>query len=157
MLLPSPRLLTFCCARSGECKAAACVCDKPWTGPTCGTLGYAVTPSSGKNVYTVNGPSNTWNGPIVGPEADGLYHIYVPLYKAGSLGGAKEIKHGLASHPAGPYAWNVLPDIASSENPAFLTFPDPITGKKTYSLWNADGVLTSNGVNGTFTKVRGVS
>jgi|EP01044_Picomonas_judraskeda_P007364 hypothetical protein len=65
---------------------------------------FAVTPASGKNVYTVpSPPSNTWNGPIVGPESDGLYHIYVPLYQSGSLGGAKQIKHGLATHPAGPY------------------------------------------------------
>ena len=45
--------------------------------------------ASGKDVYNVSDPANTWNGPIVDPEEGGLYHIYVPLYKAGSLGGAK--------------------------------------------------------------------
>ena len=117
-------------------------------------MSFAVTPASGKNVYTVpSPPSNTWNGPVVGPESDGLYHIYVPLYQSGSLGGAKEIKHGIASQPAGPYAWNELPDIPSSENPAFLIYPDDVTGKQVYSLWNADGVLTSSGPNATFTQI----
>lgn len=139
-----------------------CKCDAPWHGNSCETISFATTPASGKNVYTVpSPPSNTWNGPIVGPESDGLYHIYVPLYKASSLAGAKVIKHGIASHPAGPYAWGELPDIPSSINPAFLIYPDDTTNpgdgggepKMVYSLWTADGVMTASGPNGTFTPV----
>ena len=125
-------------------------------------MSFATTPASGKNVYTVpSPPSNTWNGPIIGPESDGLYHIYVPLYDAGSLAGAKVMKHGIASHPAGPYAWNELPDIPGGINPAFLIYPDVATelssggekSKMVYSIWNADGVMTASGPNGTFTRV----
>jgi hypothetical protein len=78
---------------NGLCTSGSCTCDKPWKGKSCGTLGYKVTPASGKNLYNSSDPRNTWNGPIVtGP--DGTYHLYDPIYKVGSLGGPTAILHG---------------------------------------------------------------
>lgn len=42
--------------------------------PCCESLQYAVTPASGKNLWTGNASLNTWNGPILqGP--DGVFHL----------------------------------------------------------------------------------
>ena len=75
------------CSLNGVCASGACRCDAPWAGEQCETMAFAATtPAAGKNLYNSSDPRNTWNGPIVtGP--DGVYHIYVPIYKVGSLGG----------------------------------------------------------------------
>ena len=69
------------CSLNGVCAAGACVCDAPWGGASCATLTYAVTPASAKNIYPSSDPHNTWSGPIAGPDAQGFYHAFVPLYQ----------------------------------------------------------------------------
>ena len=63
---------SFDCSLNGLCSAGACVCDSPWIGDACQTLQYAVTPASGKNLWTGVSDLNTWNGPIV-TGADGIH------------------------------------------------------------------------------------
>ena len=55
----------FDCSLNGLCTGGECVCDSPWSGSECETLLYAVTPASGKDLWTGNASLNTWNGPIV--------------------------------------------------------------------------------------------
>lgn len=75
------------CSLNGECSpAGVCVCDTPWSGSVCGVLSYKTTPKSGKSLYPESDPHNTWNGAII-QGTDGVYHLYNPLYPAGSLGG----------------------------------------------------------------------
>ena len=89
------------CSLNGVCSAAAgaCVCDAPWSGPSCATLAFAVTPASAKNIYPTSDPHNTWSGPIAGPGPDGRYHAYIPLYDARSLSHVETTLHGVADAP----------------------------------------------------------
>lgn len=50
------------CSLNGLCNPSGkCVCDKPWQGPSCGVMGYKVTPVSGKDLFPINRSHNTWN------------------------------------------------------------------------------------------------
>eukprot|EP00729_Bicosta_minor_P028920 gene28920-28490_t len=100
------------CSLNGVCTASACKCDAPWTGPACGVLGYKTTPASGKSLYPESDPHNSWNGAIIRATDDGVYHLYNPVYPAGSLGGATALRHGTAANITGPYTWGKQPDIA---------------------------------------------
>ena len=142
------------CSLNGVCNigSGACACDTPWTGVECGTLSFAATtPASGKSIYAAAAPLNSWNGPIVTDEA-GKLHIYVPLFKNGSLSKPTTIKHGLADVITGPWDFTTLPDItvAVGVNPAAVVFTEPTTGKKVYSLWVDGVVLTAASAYGPF-------
>ena len=147
------------CSLNGICKSGACVCDVPWTGAQCETMAFAAsTPATGKNLYNTSDPRNTWNGPIVtGP--DGVYHIYVPIYKVGSLGGPTSIKHGVAHSVTGPWDWASMPDLPTEggENPAFVVYPDAATGKSKYTLWCGGIIQIADSPDGPFTKMEGVT
>ena len=68
------------CSLNGMCSDdGTCVCDKPWTGPSCGVLGYRPTPVAGKDLFPINKTHKTWNGPIIGPDTDGKFHLYNPF------------------------------------------------------------------------------
>ena len=116
------------CSLNGVCSATGtCACDKPWTGAICGELKFAVTPKRALNIYNSSDPRNTWNGPIVeDPRAPGSYHIYVPIYEVGSLGGPTNILHGVSRAVTGPWDWSKpqLP-CQGGENPAFVTCVGP--------------------------------
>jgi hypothetical protein len=156
-VLSSPSLSDDCagpldCSLNGLCVAGACVCDSPWSGHACTELSFAVTPISGKSLYDLSDPRNTWNGPIVVDEV-GKFHMFAPLYVEGSLGKVIDILHGVASVVTGPYDWHSQPSLnLSCENPAALVFPDPSTGALTYSLWVCGDVLTASSPSGTFVK-----
>lgn len=45
-------------------------------------------------------------------DVDQVYHLYNPVYPAGSLGGATALRHGTAANITGPYTWGKQPDIA---------------------------------------------
>jgi hypothetical protein len=169
------------CSLNGVCSTAgACECDAPWTGPECGVLGLKKTPASGFSLYTESDPRNTWNGAIIRNAADGVYHLYNPIYPAGSLGGTTTVTtysvvascllalltccaqmlHGTAKDVTGPYTWGKKPDIAighlgSFDGPKSVVFNDPETNKTKYSLWLGGGVLLSDSVDGPFTKLEG--
>eukprot|EP00041_Stephanoeca_diplocostata_P028701 m.828600 g.828600 ORF g.828600 m.828600 type:complete len:91 (+) comp23419_c1_seq65:204-476(+) len=36
------------CSLNGICNGGSCICDKPWSGISCGVLAYKTTPISGK-------------------------------------------------------------------------------------------------------------
>ena len=62
---------------------AACIKRCPRGGPACETLQFAVTPATGRNLWTGAGTDeslNTWNGPIIEGE-DGTHHLFVPVCK----------------------------------------------------------------------------
>ena len=90
------------CSLNGVCSAGTCVCDAPWKGPACGVLGYKTTPASGRSLYPESDPRNTWNGAIIRGE-DGGYHLFSPIYKAGTLGGTTTMLHGTSANVTGPY------------------------------------------------------
>lgn len=83
----------FDCSLNGVCLSSKCVCDSPWTGAACQTSQYAVTPASGKNLWTGDSRLNTWNGPIING-ADGTFHLFDPVYQHGSLWNVMYYAHG---------------------------------------------------------------
>eukprot|EP00040_Diaphanoeca_grandis_P040755 m.262103 g.262103 ORF g.262103 m.262103 type:complete len:363 (-) comp44380_c0_seq1:127-1215(-) len=143
------------CSLNGKCLSASCMCTKPWSGVTCGKLAYALTPASAKSLYNVSDPRNTWNGPIVtGP--DGKYHLYNPIYHAGSLGGPTSVLHGVATNITGPYDWSSPPlKTNGGENPAAVVFKNETTGKMVYSIWIGGSIQVSDSPDGPFTKLDG--
>lgn len=67
------------CSLNGVCSGGVCICDKPWTGPSCGRLAYnKTTPKTGQSLFPINRTHNTWNGPIMGPTPDGKFHLFDP-------------------------------------------------------------------------------
>jgi hypothetical protein len=142
---------SFNCSLNGACTAGACVCEAPWGGANCETLQYAVTPAGAKNLWTGDPNLNTWNGPIV-TAADGMYHLFDPVYQHASLWSVLYYAHGVSSAVAGPYDWS-SPNISSNAiNPAALVFPDPATGATVYSLWIGGDILTADSAAGPYTK-----
>lgn len=134
------------CSLNGVCQSGACTCVRPWSGPACGVLKYAVTPRSGHSLFDQNKTHNTWNGPIVGP-VESKYHAFVPLYEnmtgIPSLFRVMYIMHGKADQIDGPYSWFDEPTLKGGINPAFLTYQDKKTQKTQYTLWNG-GIRTAN-------------
>ena len=148
------------CNLNGICSLASrtCVCDQPWSGVRCGVLSYAPTPITAKDIYNQSNPSNTWGGPIVGPEEDGKYHAFIPHYNKGKLFGAKHILHGTADDIEGPYSWSTMTSVAGGINPAFLVFPNASDGgKSVYSLWVRGKIHVSDSASGPFRVLEGVS
>jgi len=145
----------YCSHPNGYKKApGVCVCNSPWSGAFCGTLGFKITPATAKSLYNITDPRNTWNGPIV-RDANGKFHIYDPIYHVGSLGGPTSIKHGTADNVTGPWEWTSQPDIKTyGENPAFVVFKNA-SGKTIYSLWEGGIVRVADSPYGPFTKVDG--
>ena len=143
------------CSLNGVCDTATgtCTCIKPWGGNRCGVLQYQSNqPMSGANLYPHNdsdapkvGPCvtpegscnalNTWNGPIVQSPTTGLYHLFNPLYKKGSLFATQDLMHGVATTITGPYNWTSMGQGDMGSNPAFVTYTDPVDNTTKYSLW----------------------
>ena len=139
------------CSLNGVCASAQCTCDAPWSGPSCAKLTYATTPAIGKNIYDGNDPHNTWNGPIEGPDAEGIYHAYIPLYKPDSLWHVITLMHGVSDNVVGPWDWASRPNLTSSAiNPGFLTYPNTTTGEPVYSIWAGGSIVSSDSLDGPF-------
>jgi hypothetical protein len=141
----------FDCSLNGVCSATSsiCTCDVPWIGANCTTLDYAVTPASGKNLWSGDQQLNTWNGPIL--FTDGQYHLYDPVYKHSSLWSVLYTAHGVSSSPTGPYDWNKFANMSSAViNPAGLVYPNSSTGAPVFSLWIGSNILTSSSADGPF-------
>lgn len=139
------------CSLNGICSSDnVCVCDSPWSGSQCETLFYAVTPASGKNLWTGNLSLNTWNGPIVQDEA-GLYHLYDPVYENDSLWNVIYTAHGISSSPFGPYDWSSRANLSvAAINPAALVFKNATTGATVYSVWIGGKILIASSADGPF-------
>lgn len=145
------------CSLNGVCTGGKCVCDRPWKGSSCEQMGFnATTRASGKTLYPLSDPRNTWNGPIV-QSPDGKYHLYCPLYNVGSLGGPPTIKHGVANSVTGPYNWTSQPDICSQcgENPAMVV-ANSSSNNPVYTLWVGGSIWTASSAYGPFSKMVGV-
>lgn len=144
------------CNLNGFCEAGECNCANPWYGPNCEEIAYAMTPASGKSLFD-SGASrkNTWGGPImVAP--DGSFHLFSPIYRNGSLSGPTSTKHGVASVITGPYDWTQFEDLPlPNENPAAVTFIDPVTNKTVYSLWSGGRVHVADSPASAFVEVAG--
>jgi hypothetical protein len=144
----------FDCSLNGVCQGSSCVCDSPWVGDNCATLGYKVSPASGKDIWGRDPNLNSWNGPILQAE-DGLYHFIVPVYEHASLWNVIYIAHGVASDPSGPYDYTTLANIshAPTINPGGLVFPNASAGNSlVYSIWIAGDILTATDANGPYVK-----
>jgi len=143
------------CSLNGVCAGSGtCACDAPWTGSACSQLAFATTPASGKSLYNASDPRNTWNGPLVA--AGGLFHLFVPLYPAGSLVTPTSTLHGVAAAATGPFDWASRPQLPlADENPAFVVYTDAATSKTVYSLWLGGMVRLADSVEGPFVPVAG--
>mmetsp|Transcript_17727 Transcript_17727/g.46280 ORF Transcript_17727/g.46280 Transcript_17727/m.46280 type:complete len:363 (-) Transcript_17727:1552-2640(-) len=137
------------CSLNGVCTAGECACDKPWSGDACQTLTFATTPALAKSLYNISDPRNTWNGPIV-TGSDGKFHMYVPIYNKGSLGGPPSMLHGLATSVTGPWDWTSLPQMPTAgENPAAVVFKNE-SGGTVYSIWIGGKIRISDSPYGPF-------
>lgn len=154
------------CNLNGVCSATTsmCICDKPWSGPTCGSMRYLTTNASAKDIYNSTADAeyvpNTWGGPIVGPESDGLYHAFVPHYAPGTLFGAKTLLHGTAEVITGPYSWTAMKGIAGGINPAFLKYPNASSSSNdsmVYSIWLKGKIHVADSAAGPFRLLEGVT
>lgn len=150
------------CSLNGVCGASGtCVCDRPWTGSACGALEYVTTAATGRSLYPESDPHNTWNGAIIrGPDA--VYHLFVPVYPPGQLGGTTTMAHGTAVNITGPYTWGKQPDIhidplGEFNGPKSVVYNDSSTGKTVYSLWLGGGVYLSDNLYGEFKRLEGFS
>ena len=149
------------CSLNGVCTAGICSCDSPWTGPRCGILRFASpSPAAGRDLWPVNDTAhNTWNGPMIGPEDDGLYHMYLPVYAHPSttpLYNPTDMFHGTASHRLGPWTWRNLTGVDVNFNPGALVY-----GKgthKRYTIWvsgHPGKIYHSQSPDGPFTEIPG--
>ena len=151
------------CSLNGLCSSSgACECDAPWTGPSCGVLEYTTTPASGRSLYPDTDPRNTWNGAILHSEADGLYHLYNPIYEAGTLGGTTTMLHGTSHAIAGPYTWGTQPDITipllgAFDGPKSVVYQEPGSNETKYSLWLGGHVYIANSAAGPFEQLKDFS
>ena len=145
------------CSLNGECtNEGRCRCDAPWRGESCGTIGYnATTPAVAKDIWPIADTAhNTWGGPIAGPDSNEKFHAFIPLYRNGSLWGAKNAKHGVATALSGPFSWSTLPDVKTGINPSFLSFRN--ASGSYYTIWDESfGVSIARSLDGPFRKVEG--
>ena len=160
-----PALASTCatdldCSLNGVCAGGSCACDKPWGGPSCGVLRYAAaSPASGKSLFNISDPRNTWNGPIYHDGSDGRFHMYNPVYPHHELLRSTSIMHGVADRVEGPYAWAPATPgapTAGASNPAFVAFADPHDANATkYTLWAGGHVSVAGSPDGPFAPVSG--
>ena len=149
------------CSLNGECSSAGvCECDVPWTGPACGVLEYQTTPASGKSLYPETDPHNTWNGAILRSKEDGVYHLYNPIYEAGTLGGTTTMLHGTSNSITGPYSWGKQPDIkipylGPFDGPKSVVYTEAGSNKTKYSLWLGGHVYIGDSAAGPFEQLEG--
>eukprot|EP00912_Choanoflagellata_sp_UC4_P002185 UC4_evm1s1384 len=143
------------CSLLGECSnySHKCICDQPWSGPSCGIMTYKITPKSGFSLFPESDPRNTWNGAIIRSD-DGIFHLYNPLYPAGALGGTTTLMHGTSSSITGPYSFPkedyiTIPELGPFDGPKSLKFTDEKNSTK-YSLWFGGRVYLANKVEGPF-------
>ena len=115
-----------------------------------------MTPASGKSLFDSGAShNNSWGGPIM-TAPDGTFHLFMPLYRNGSLSGPTSMKHGIAQVITGPYDWTAFEDLPlTGENPAAVAFVDPATGKKQYSLWSGGQVFVADSPSSKFSAVAG--
>lgn len=153
---PTPCLTDLDCSLNGVCAASQCACDAPWSGAACATLSFATTPISGRSIYNGSDPRNTWGGAVVGPDAAGDFHTFVPLYQSGSLWRVDTCLHGIASTPTGPWDWDSAANFSCGINPQFLAFPNASNPSQTlYSLWERGALWLAESLHGPFVLQRG--
>lgn len=143
------------CSLNGLCTNGACVCDKPWKGASCETMGFAtVTPASGKSLYPISDPQNTWNGPIV-RSSDGKYHMYNALYKEHKLSSPPSVLHGVADSVTGPYNWTSHKSICDQcgENAASVVGPIAKGQSNVVSIWVGGNIWTAPTADGPFSQL----
>ena len=114
-----------------------------------------MTPASARDIYDVTQPNNTWGGPIV--EQAGTFHAFIPIYAEGALFGARQVMHGTAASPTGPFTWGRYPDLPGAINPAFVVYPHPSTGRPVYSLWVGGKIQVADSAAGPYRLLEGVS
>ena len=112
------------CSLNGVCTGVVCVCDKPWSGVSCGVLAYDVTPASAKSIHPINTSFHSWGGPVT--KAAGRYHMYLAVGLKRALFGLDRqtsMLHGISQTAEGPYDWHSTIPLRSGENnPGLATF-----------------------------------
>ena len=101
------------CSLNGFCISGECKCDKPWSGSSCGVMGFQ--PISWPQGYGMAPNATTWGGGVI---FDGKeYHMFVsrmtndcPL---STWTKNSRIDHAVSKTVTGPYT---LRDVVSSSN-----------------------------------------
>ena len=114
------------CSLNGICQASTCICDPPWSGPTCSVLQEAavVFPQG----YGQSPLLTSWGGSILTDPVTGKHHLYVstltnscPLlyWQTNS-----RIDHAVADNITGPYVFQDVAVNTWATNPATLVLAD---------------------------------
>eukprot|EP00039_Didymoeca_costata_P033068 m.40577 g.40577 ORF g.40577 m.40577 type:complete len:362 (+) comp9681_c0_seq1:64-1149(+) len=115
------------CSLNGVCNTGNCVCDHPWTGPSCATLKMGLAKPGGMYGYSPN--VSSWGGSVI-RDGNGTYHLYVAEMKQGGLKGwghFSECTHAVSTSLDGPYKKHDEAISPWCHNPAPIM--DPKTGK----------------------------
>ena len=141
------------CSLNGVCTGAVCVCDRPWTGASCGVLAYDVTPASAKSIHPKNASFHSWGGPVT--KVGGRYHIYLAVGLERALFRHMQhtsMLHGVAPAAEGPHEWHSSITLRPGENNPGLAAWSNASGNFT-SLWLYDHVHVAASPSGPFTSV----
>ena len=97
------------CSLNGACSAAGeCACDPPWTGPTCGRLGFAKSPAAATGAYGLGTPFavTSWGGNAI--RRGDTWHLYVTEMSGDHCGlhvwgSQSTVAHAVSPNASGPY------------------------------------------------------
>jgi hypothetical protein len=95
------------CSLNGALTNGVCVCDKPWSGPECGTMNFK--PVSFPQGYGMAPNLTTWGGNTIHDPTAGRWHMYVSAMTNGcplsTWGHNSRIDHAVADVITGPYTF----------------------------------------------------
>jgi hypothetical protein len=116
------------CSLNGNCSLATktCLCNKPWSGPSCAEMrfkpvmfpqGYGMTPNL-----------TAWGGGAIYDPVKKRYHSYIHVMNNGcplrDTGSNSRIEHGIARDITGPYEFVDVAIGVSSRNSVPKQLPD---------------------------------
>ena len=114
------------CSLNGVCTAGSCSCDRPWTGASCGVLGFKPV-AMPQGYGMVPNRSATWGGNIL-RENDDRFHLYVSAMTndcaLGDWSSNSRIEHGVADRPEGPFEFVGVAIPTQAHNSAPLRLHD---------------------------------
>ena len=113
------------CSLNGDCKAGACACDPPWSGPSCGLLGTKPTPPGGAYRFGEKFATTSWGGNVL--HAESKYHLYVTVIGGsrcglGRWGNQSTVVHAVSDSVDGPFKKVATVVQHEAHNPQALEF-----------------------------------
>jgi hypothetical protein len=147
------------CSLNGVCNAdtGICHCDRPWTGDSCGLLGFAAAAKDPVLPTFTSQTHFSWGGSIIkvsGASNVTTYHAFFAHWSDGKIGGnSSVIVHGTSSASiTGPFSFSATP-LTHGTAPQMVVWRRPKLATK-YVLFvsSPPRVLISTKPEGPFTE-----